>query len=161
MVKTEPVSPQFVASRQKEVSGLLEKGVFKLVNFSEIPPGARIFNSRFVDEIKNLGTDKTFEKSRLVVQAYNDLNKTSVLTQSPTIQRVSQRLILCLTPMLGDETKLCLRDVTQAYVQSTSSLNRDFFIRPPPELASMLGADEDCIVKVMRLLYGVPEAGNH
>jgi hypothetical protein len=38
----------------------------------EVPRGVRIFNSRFVDEIKNEGTDKAFEKSRLVVQAFND-----------------------------------------------------------------------------------------
>jgi hypothetical protein len=38
----------------------------------DVLQGACIFNSRFVDEIKYPGTDKAFEKSRLVVQAYND-----------------------------------------------------------------------------------------
>ena len=70
---------------QKEVAGLLEKGVFKTVDRKDVPSDARIFNSSFVDEIKNANTDKTFEKSRLVVQAHNDLNKDLVLTQSPTI----------------------------------------------------------------------------
>lgn len=79
--------PQFAASRQKEITGLLEMGVFKLVN--EILTGARLFNSRFVDEVRNAGTEKAYEKSRLVVQAYNDPEKDIVLTQSPTIQRVS------------------------------------------------------------------------
>ena len=64
-----------------------------------IPKGVRLFNSRFVDEVKHKGTDKAFEKSRLVVQAYNDQGKELVLTQSPIIQRVSQRLILCLAAM--------------------------------------------------------------
>jgi hypothetical protein len=41
--------------------------VFKIINMADIPKGARIFNSQFVDEIKNKGTDKAFEKSRLVV----------------------------------------------------------------------------------------------
>ena len=135
-------------------------GVFQLV--AQIPSGARLFNSRFVDEVKNPGTEKAFEKSRLVVQAYNDPEKDIVLTQSPTIQRISQRLIVCLAASLGNATtKLYLRDVTQAYVQSTSELNRDFYIRPPHELAEMLGAPYDCILKVMKPLYGVPEAGNH
>lgn len=155
-------SGQFVASRQKEILGLIEKGVFQITDLSQIPINARIFNSRFVDEVKNQGTEKAFEKSRLVVQAYNDINKASVLTQSPTIQRVSQRVILCLAAVLQDRhNKLYLRDVTQAYVQSNSSLNRDFFIRPPPELANMLGASRDDVLKVMKPLYGVPEAGNH
>ena len=78
-----PPLPSFEDSRRKELNGLLEKGVFEVVN---IPQGVRIFNSRFVDEIKNAGTDKAFEKSRLVVQAYYDQRKDFVLTQSPTIQ---------------------------------------------------------------------------
>jgi hypothetical protein len=54
----------------------------------------KIFNSRFINKIKDAGTDKTFKKSRLVMQAYNNLEKSIILTQSPIIQRVSQRLIL-------------------------------------------------------------------
>ena len=71
-----------------------------------------------MDEIKNPGTDKAFEKSRLVVQAYNDQGKELVLTQSPTIQRVSQRLILCIAAMklyddtLYDDIRLYLRDIS-------------------------------------------------
>ena len=153
--------PQYTASRQKEVAGLLEKGVFETVtDRNDIPAGTRIFNSRFVDEIKNLGTEKAFEKSRLVVQAYNDVDKGLVLTQSPTIQRVSQRLMVCLAATLNN-TKLYTRDVTQAYVLSKSNLSRDFYIRPPKELIEMIGADRDCVLKVIKPLYGVPEAGNH
>jgi hypothetical protein len=80
---------QFSASQQKELTRLLAKGVFNIVKLSEVPNRIRLFNSRFVNNVKNKGTDKAFEKSRLVVQAYNDLEKASVLTQSPTIIRVS------------------------------------------------------------------------
>ena len=45
-----------------------------------MPPGARVFGSRFVNKIKAKGTDKVFEKSRLVIQVYNDDQKTTVLT---------------------------------------------------------------------------------
>ena len=76
---------QFTASRQKEIFGLLENGVFKVVSPEDVPKDARNFNSQFVNEIKNAGTDKAFEKSRLIVQAYNNVNKGIVLTQSPTI----------------------------------------------------------------------------
>ena len=125
---------QFSTSRQKELAGLLEKGVFEITKLADVPQGVRLFNSRFVDEIKNPGTDKAFEKSRLVVQAYNDQEKELVLTQSPTIQRVSQRLILCIAAMKPD-IRLYLRDISQAYVQSTTNLNREFYVRPPRELA--------------------------
>ena len=157
-----PAKGQFTTSRQKEIAGLLEMGVFEIVDRSKVPEGVRIFNSRFVDQVKNEGTDKAFEKSRIVVQAYNDEGKDLVLTQSPTIQRVSQRLIICLAAMLRDnDTELYLRDITQAYVQSKSTLNRDFYIRPPPELGTELGIARGAILKVIKPLYGVPEAGNH
>ena len=65
---------------------LLEKKVFKIIDKDNIPIDTCIFNSRFVDEIKNPDTDKVFEKSHLVVQAYNNLIKDFVLTQSPIIQ---------------------------------------------------------------------------
>ena len=61
----------------------------------------------------------------------------------------------------NDSVRLYLRDITKAYVQSTSDLNRDFYIRPPPELIVLLGASPDCIIKVMKSLYDVPKAGNH
>jgi hypothetical protein len=150
---------QFSASRQKEITGLLEKGVFKITKLTDVPQGVRLFNSRFVDEVKNAGTSKAFEKSRLVVQAYNDQGKELVLTQSPTIQRVSQRLILCIAAI--GHHKLYLRDISQAYVQSTTNLNREFYVRPPRELQNELGLGEDAVLQVLKPLYGVPEAGNH
>src|SRR5271154_6254120 len=128
---------QFSASCQKELTGLLEKGVFEITKLTDVPQGVRLFNSRFVDEIKNPGTNKAFEKSRLVVQAYNDQGKNLILTQSPTIQRVSQRIILALTPTLQQRQPtiaIYLRDISQAYVQSNTHLNREIFIRPPLEL---------------------------
>ena len=151
----------YTGSRQAEITGLIEKGVFEPVPLSVVPKGTRIFNARFVDEVKNGGTDKAFEKSRLVVQAYNDQNKQLVLTQSPTIQRISQRLLLCIAAIRGTTAALYLRDISQAYVQSTTSLNRDFYIRPPSELLQRMGLEPDIILRVVKPLYGVPEAGNH
>lgn len=109
-------TPSFTDSRQKEIDGLLEKGVFKIVSISKVPTGTRIFNSRFVDKIKNVGTATAFEKSRLIVQAYNDHGKEMILTQSPTIQQMSQRLILALSASIP-HYDLYLRDILQAYVQ--------------------------------------------
>ena len=58
-------------------------------------------------------------------------------------------------------TKLYLSDVTQVYVQSTSNLNRDFFIHPPQELVAIIRASPNYILKVVKPLYDVPKAGNH
>lgn len=141
--------------RDQRING---ERTFKIVQTADIPPNTRIFKSRFLDEIKNPITDRAFEKSRLVVQAYNDEGKDMVLTQSPTIQRSSQRIILALTAILqGSNTGLYLRDISQAYVQSTTYLNRVFFVRPPPEVKMSPGT----IWQVLKPLYGIPEAGNH
>lgn len=59
--------PLYTLLKQKEISGLLEKGVFQVVNPKDMPIGIQVFNSRFINVIKNASTDKAFKKSRLVV----------------------------------------------------------------------------------------------
>ncbi|OCK86928.1 uncharacterized protein K441DRAFT_597038, partial [Cenococcum geophilum 1.58] len=51
----------------KEINGLLKKGVFKFINIANVPKGVKIFNSQFINKIKNAGINKAFKKSRLVV----------------------------------------------------------------------------------------------
>ena len=63
--------------------------------------------------------------------------------------------------MKNKNTKLYLRDISQAYIQSTTSLNRDFYVRPPLELAQQLGLKRDLVLRVVKPLYSVLEAGNH
>ena len=115
-----------------------------------------IFGSRFVDQIKNEGTEKAFEKSRLVVQAFNDSEKHRILTQAPTIQRASQRLIIALSLAIP-QLSLYLRDITQAYTQSRSELARDVFILAPAEM----GLSIRTILRVILPLYGIAESGTH
>ncbi|RAL67593.1 hypothetical protein DID88_008346 [Monilinia fructigena] len=151
---------RYTESRRKEVDGLMENGVFKIVSKASIPPGTRLFKSRFVDEMKDEGTDKAYAKSRLVVQAYQDEGKTTVLTQSPTIQRVSQRIVLALAAILRASNKhiqVYLRDITQAYTQSTTTLNRPIYMEAPKEV----GLEDGYVLYVIKPLYGIPEAGNH
>jgi hypothetical protein len=50
-----------------------------------------------------------------------------------------------------------LRDITQVYTQSETELNRQFYVRPPQELR----LPEGKILRVVKPLYGVPEAANH
>jgi hypothetical protein len=151
---------QFTASRQQEIADLLEKEIFLSVNRAEVSPDVRIFSFRFVNEIKHPSIEKAFEKSRLVIQAFNDQNKTLVLTQSPIIQRISQRLIICLAASLS-QMELYLRNITQIYVQSRFNLNRDFYVQSFPELIKLMRISSDCILKVIKSLYGVSKAGNH
>lgn len=145
-------SSRFEQSRMKELKGLIEKGVFLPVPKSEAA-NHRLFGTRFVDIVKHPGTPQAYEKSRLVVQGYND-DADGLLTHSPTVQRSSQRLLLALAPSFPDWT-IASRDVKQAYTQSKQPLSRPIFVKPPKEF----GLTSETILKVQCPLYGIPEAG--
>jgi len=99
---------QFAKSHYTKILGLLEKGVFEIKTKPEVLGGSHIFNSRFVNEVKNKGTNKAFTKSRLVVQTYNNNKKRLVFTQLLTIQRISQQIILCIATIVQETTRLYL-----------------------------------------------------
>lgn len=144
---------KYAASRQKEIDGLFERGVFSISDKSKAE-GLRIYGSRFVDHVKNEGTPSAFEKSRLVVQGFNDWH--CFLTYAPTVQRASQRLLLSIA-VCDKSLAVISRDVSQAYVQSETTLQRPVFVKPP----TILKFPDDVLFKVNRPLYGLPEAGNH
>jgi len=75
----------FTDSQRKEINKLLKKGVFAVITEKDVPQGVYIFNLRFINKIKHLGTNKAFKKLRLVIQAYNNQGKGLVLTQLPII----------------------------------------------------------------------------
>ena len=81
------------------------------------------------------------------------------------IPEVSQGIGSCLAAIIqdndNDNIRFYLQDLTQAYVEIASDLNPDFYIRPLSKLISQLSTLFDSIVKVMKLLYGKPEADNH
>ena len=96
LFQNEIVSSSFMKSRRKEVNELLKKECFEVVFIESIFESICIFNSRFVDKIKHEKTTAIFEKSRLIVQIYNDHDKTIILTQISIMQRMNQRFILTL-----------------------------------------------------------------
>jgi hypothetical protein len=54
-----------------------------------------------------------FKKLRLVVQAYNNKGKEIILTQSLTIQKASQHLIVALAlSLVNNNIRLLIRDIT-------------------------------------------------
>ena len=69
-------------------------------------------------------------------------------------------MILALTACFPDYS-LYIRDISQAYVQSNTSLNRDFYTKPLPEIKDVLKLEEGTVLKVIKPLYSVPEVGNH
>lgn len=154
----------FEAADRTEFNSLLERGVIKLEKYNRIKHGdGRLFNSRFVREIKGKGTNSLYEKTRMVIAAWGDQDKNEILTQSPTLQRASQRLIAAIAPSLfmfkNRKIGIWLRDISQAYTQSTSLLNRLICARIPKELRDSY--PEGTIMVILKPLYGIPESGTH
>jgi hypothetical protein len=88
---TTPGQP-FEKSTQTEIDALIVRGVFQFEVYNpKIHGGVRIFKSRIVNEVKGKTTNQPYEKSRLIIQGYNDSDKALVLTQSPTIHTNLER----------------------------------------------------------------------
>ena len=171
---TTPGRP-FEASDEAEIDALIANGIFRFEMYDERRHIGRVFRSRLVGEVKNRNAGQPYEKSRLVIQGFGDDEKRLLLTQAPTIQRASQRLILALAPSLfelpasvsDDSTNnarvsiisLYLRDITMAYTQSTTALNRTILAELPSELRHLYA--EGTIMIVVKPLYGIAEAGTH
>ena len=151
----------FEASDKQEINDLINEGVFRFETYDESKHAEfRIFKSRMVHEIKGKATNAPYEKSRLVIQGYQDDGKRIILTQSPTIQRASQRLIVALAPtLIKSGCNLWLRDITQAYVQSETKLNRLILAQLPKQIKHLY--PENTIMVVLKPLYGIAEAGTH
>jgi hypothetical protein len=95
-----------------------------------------------------------------MIQTFNDQNKIFVLIQSSIIQRVSQRLIICLVVSLS-QMKLYLKNIIQIYVQFRFNLNRDFYVQSLSELIKLMKIFNDCILKMIKSLYDVSKTNNH
>ena len=67
MFRFMPPFANFQAFRLKKLNRLFEKKVFKIIYIDDLFIKARVFESRFINQIKNEGTEKAFEKSRFVI----------------------------------------------------------------------------------------------
>lgn len=153
--KGSPEEKKLLRSRAQELNGLIKDGTFAPVKTKDIDGNPRIFGSRFVDEIKRVG-DHMRRKSRLVAQNYSDEGASTIATKAPTVQRFSQRVALSIAASMKDLT-MYTRDVTQAYVQSKTHLERPVYIHPPHEL----GMEKGTVLNVLKPLYGITESGLH
>lgn len=86
---TTPGKP-YEKSDEKEIQTLIDRGTFEFIIYNKEKHGnTRLLRSRLVREIKGKNTLEPYEKSRLVIQGFNDGDKLFILTQAPTIQRSS------------------------------------------------------------------------
>ncbi len=159
-VITTPGDP-FEQSDQIEIESLLANSVLLPLQYdSNKHAGVFLFKSRLVYEIKGKMINKSYKKSCLVVQSYNDIEKTALLTQALTIQQCSQCLLISVAPVLRKQKmKIMLWNIMQAYTQSKKGLNCTIICYLPAELKKRY--PKGTILLVVKPLYGLAKAGNH
>ena len=111
--KITTLSEPFKESMKVEINTLITSRVFEFVKYRlQLYRNTCIFSLRLVNKIKGKNT-KPYKKSQLVIQGFNNEEKRSILTESPTIQRASQRLITSIAlSLLRDRINLYLCDIT-------------------------------------------------
>lgn len=126
-----------------KIEELQEKDIFKIVISDKIVTSEKVsscsqsFHPCYFNDIKDLCTDKAYERSCLIMHVYNDKQKNIVLRHFSIIQEFSQGL----------------RDIIQTYIKIASNFNPDFYIRLFSNLISQMSVLLNSIIKVMRLLY--------
>ena len=139
----------------KELAGLIDQGVFKVVIEEELRDDPNVLGAWFILCIKDINTGNEKFKARFIVQGHTDSEKEVLLHPSPTISQRSIRLLVALAAIHG--FRLCTQDVTQAYLQSALKLSRDIYLKAPKEFG--LASNE--LLKLLKPLYGISDSGDY
>jgi hypothetical protein len=150
------IGQDFSGSRKLELQGLNDRGVFEVVKKCEVPDGVRIYGTRWIDTVKKNESGTMRLKSRLVAQNFRDSASREIPTKAPTVSRFAERMVFCISAMHANSDAY-IRDVTQAYLQASSELERNVYLRPAPEM----GLTPDLVLRAVKPLYGIPESGLH
>ncbi len=80
-------SAKMKAAIAKEITGLLDRGTFKIILRDEVPKGANVVGGRFVLAIKEEGTEDERYRARFVVLGHRDKDKHQLVHASQTCVR--------------------------------------------------------------------------
>lgn len=151
----DPRASMFKKPIKKEIDGLIAQNTWKVVCRDEVPDKANILRGRFVLAIKDEGTEREVWKARFVVQGHRDNLKKSLVHDITVARQHSIKLLIGLASIFN--FRLFSTDVTQAYLQSKESLQRNIFVKPPKEF----GLQTNELLKLLKPLYGLSESGDY
>jgi hypothetical protein len=148
-------SARMTTAKLRELRGLIERGTFKVVLRTELPEKPNVMSTRFVLSIKHDVTGEELYKARLVVRGFQDRFKRYLVHEPNVVYSTSVRMLVALAAIMG--FTIWSEDVTQAFVQSSGNLLREVFVEPPKELE----LDSDLVLKLLKPLYGLSDAGDY
>lgn len=96
-----------VSSRSAEIHGVIVSGTLEDLEQNEVTKNTRIFGSRFVDQVKHIGTVFCF-KIILIAQNCGDDRADTIATKAPPAQRFTQKRFFSLTASLRGMSLHCM-----------------------------------------------------
>ena len=147
--RSEHNSPEGIAAKVKELGNFKEFGVYDVV---DIPPNSNILPTQWVLVQKEDEKGNLITKARLCIRGDLELNKHNIPTDSPTINKITLKLILTIAASKG--WSLQTSDITRAFLQ-TEDLDRKVYVKPPEEAETPQGT----VWLLKKCCYGLIDAG--
>ena len=133
----------------KELNNWNMHQVYKEVKVSE--SRGSLITTRWVFTTKENDDKSSYLKARLVIRGFQDIEKDTVISESPTAHIESLKVTLALPPTLGFRPKKM--DISTAFLQG-KSLDRAVYVKPPPEA----GVDDSKCWMLLKGAYSLTDA---
>ena len=136
----------FLEAKQRELASWGRCGVYELVPDC----GQAVVTTRWVKTEKILGDGTVTPKSRLVARRFQEADKDSLDTASPTVDRGVWRVMVAMTAVYG-WVPYCF-DISTAFLQGRQ-ITCDVSLCPPPEIG-----EPGMVMKLSKSVYGLVDA---